>query len=107
MLVAFAITPVVGPDESPDLREYYMSRRGPIFIGMAVFVTMAQIADWVILGIPMGSLGVGFILILLIPALTRNIWVHAVVFIFNLWYLTATAGLIPAPYRLLFNPITI
>ena len=107
VLVAFAITPVVGPDESPDLREYYMSRRGPIFIGMAVFVTMAQIADWVILGIPMGYIGVGFILILLIPALTQNIWVHTAVFIFNLWYLTATAGLIPAPYRLLFNPITI
>ena len=31
----------------------------------------------------------------------------ASVVIFNLWYLTATAGLIPAPYRLLFNPITI
>ncbi len=107
VLVAFAITPVVGSDESPDLREYYMSRRGPIFIGMAVFVTMAQIADWVILGIPMGYIGVGFILILLIPALTQNIWVHTAVFIFNLWYLTATAGLIPAPYRLLFNPITI
>ena len=107
VLVAFAITPVVGSDEVPDLREYYMSRRGPIFIGMAVFATMAQIADWVILGIPMGYLGVGFILILLIPAITQNIWVHTAVFIFNLWYLTATAGLIPAPYRLLFNPITI
>lgn len=107
VLVAFAITPVVGSDESPDLREYYMSRRGPIFIGMAIFATMAQIADWVILGIPMSAIGVGFILILLIPAITQNIWVHAAVFIFNLWYLTATAGLIPAPYRLLFNPITI
>ncbi len=107
VLVAFAITPVVGSDENPDLREYYMSRRGPIFFGMAIFVTMAQIADWVILGTPMGAIGVSFILILLIPALTQNIWVHTAVFIFNLWYLTATAGLIPAPYRLLFNPITI
>ena len=84
-----------------------MSRRGPIFIGMAIFVTMAQIADWVILGTPMGAIGVSFILILLIPALTQNIWAHTAVFIFNLWYLTATAGLIPDPYRLLFNPITI
>lgn len=107
VLVAFAITPVVGSGEKLDLREYYMSRRGPIFFGMAAFVTGAQLADWIILGIPMNIIGVGFILILLIPALTQNIWAHAAVLFFNLWYLTATAGLIPAPYRLLFNPITI
>ena len=37
-----------------------------------------------------------------------QVWflIFPTVFIFNLWYLTATAGLIPDPYRLLFNPIT-
>ena len=107
VLVAFAITPNVAPAESLDLREYYMSRRGPIFFGMAAFVAMAQLADFVILDLEISFLGVGFIAIMLIPALTQNIWVHGVILHFNLFYLSVTAGLVPAPYRLLFNPIVL
>lgn len=95
VLVAFAITPDVAPQERVDLREYYMSRRGPIFYGLAVFVFMAQLADKIILDLPFNLAGVSLILTLLIPALTQRIWAHTAVLIFNLWVLISTAGLVP------------
>ncbi len=91
VLVAFAITPDVEPDENLDLRDYYMSRRGPIFYGLAVFVAMAQLADFVILGntytTPGWIVGIGLIVILFIPALSTRVRDHTVVLLLNLVYL--------------------
>lgn len=93
VLVAFAITPDVDPKENLDLRKYYISRRGPIFYGMAVFVAMAQLADIVILGTRynffFAAVGLGLVFILLIPAWTTKIWIHSAVLLINLWFLVS------------------
>jgi len=97
VLVAFAITPDVDPDVGPDsqlnLREYYMSRRGPIFFGMSVFVGLAVLADWIILQLTFepAELVIVFtlVIILVIPAITRNIWIHGLVMLLNLAFLLA------------------
>lgn len=63
VLVSYAITPDIKPDDDQDLREYYMARRGPIFLGLTAFVTMAQIAEVVILGAGFSPIGTGLIVI--------------------------------------------
>ena len=97
VLVSFAITPDADPDVTADselnLREYYMSRRGPIFYGMSVFIAMATLADRIILQeiLPITNLILVLFLIVLMvfPALTRSIWVHAVVMLVNLIFVLA------------------
>ena len=42
VLVSYAITPDIDPDTNLDLRDYYLSRRTPIFIGLAAFIATAQ-----------------------------------------------------------------
>ena len=91
VLVSYAITPDIKPDDDQDLREYYMARRGPIFLGLTAFVTMAQIADVVILGTGFSPIGTGLIAILLIPAFTTNIWAHSAVMLINAYVLFGTA----------------
>jgi len=91
VLVAYAITPNIDPDQELRLRDYYMSRRGPIFIGLAVFVTMAQMADLVILGSGFGNIGLYLIAILLIPAFSTSVLLHAAVLIPNLYFLLLNA----------------
>jgi len=91
VLVAYAITPNVGPDEELMLRDYYMSRRGPIFIGLAVFVAMAQLADLVILGTGFGNVGLYLIVVLLLPAFFQSVPIHVAVMISNLYFLLLNA----------------
>lgn len=96
VLVSFAITPSADPEGSLDFREYYLSRRGPIFVGLAMFVFMANLADWVILGIAMNIISVFFVVIMLVPAFTKNITAHTLVMLFNLTYLVANGlGYLP------------
>ena len=91
VLVAYAITPNVSPDEQLQLRDYYLSRRGPIFYGMAVFVAMALLADWVIMGVGPGMIGTMLIVVLLGPALSTKTWVHASIMLINLYILITNA----------------
>ena len=91
VLVSYAITPDIKPDDDQDLREYYMARRGPIFLGLTAFVTMAQIADVVILGAGFSPIGTGLIVILLIPAFTINIWGHSAEMLINAYVLFSNA----------------
>lgn len=90
VLVSFAITPDVRPDELLDLREYYMSRRRPIFYSMAAFIATANIADWVIVSFPANILGMTFtlfVVVMLIPTFTNRIWAHTLALGFHLGYL--------------------
>ena len=95
VLVSFAITPNIGPDESLQLRDYYMSRRAPIFFGLAVFVTTAQLADLVIEGSGYGFTQIGVLLVLTLigPALSTSVWLHTLVMLANLLILIRTAFL--------------
>lgn len=96
VLVSYAITPEVEPDETLDLHDYYMTRRGPIFFGMAAFLGMAQLADVVILGNSISWQGMSMVIITLLPALTLSIPIHTTVMIFNLFILIANGlGLVP------------
>ncbi len=84
VLVSYAITPDVDPDTKLDLRDYYMSRRGPIFIGLAAFLMTAQLADVIIVGIDFNWQGLSLVAIALLPALFKQISIHSTVMIFNL-----------------------
>ena len=108
VLVSYAITPEVDPDAKLDLHDYYMTRRGPIFFGMAAFLGMAQLADMVILGngltwsdftlfnIYENWFGISLVAITLIPALTSSIIIHTCVMALNLFFLLINGiGLIP------------
>lgn len=91
VLVSFAITPDVGPDDNQDLREYYLARRGPIFLGLTVFIFMAQLADLVILGTPFSPIGLSLFVVSIIPAITTNMWAHLLVMLYHLYFLLVTA----------------
>lgn len=95
VLVSFAITPDIEPEGRQDLREYYMARRAPIFLGLTAFFAMAQMADFVILGSGFSLTGFLFIAIMPIPAFTTNIWAHSGIMLFNGYFLIAGA-LIPS-----------
>jgi hypothetical protein len=45
VLVSYAITPDIDPNTSLELRDYYTSRRAPVFIGPPIFLATAQLAD--------------------------------------------------------------
>jgi hypothetical protein len=97
VLVSYAITPDVDPDTSLDLRDYYMSRRAPVFIGLAVFLTTAQLADVIILDISLGWESLSLVIIALLPAFTQRISIHTTVMVFNLYFILANGfGLNPA-----------
>ena len=91
VLVSFAITPNIGPDEDLQLRDYYMSRRAPIFLGLAVFVATAQLADLVIEGAGFSQIGVLLVLTLIGPALSTSMWLHSLVMLTNLLVLVRNA----------------
>ncbi len=91
VLVAFAITPRVSPDEELRLRDYYLSRRAPIFIGLAIFVATAQLADVIILNDGFSVPGVLLIVILLGPAFSTIIWLHWLIMLTNLYFLLVNA----------------
>ncbi|MFT6095083.1 MAG: hypothetical protein ACJA2Q_002993 [Pseudohongiellaceae bacterium] len=95
VLVSYAITPDIKPDDNQDLREYYMARRGPIFLGLTAFVTMAQIADFVILGAGFSIIGTMLIIITPLPAFTTKIWAHSSVMLVN-GYLLIVGAIIPS-----------
>ena len=84
VLVSFAITPNIGPDDDLQLRDYYMSRRAPIFLGLAVFVATAQLADLVIEGTGFSQIGILLIISLLGPAFSTSVWVHSLVMLANI-----------------------
>lgn len=86
VLVSYAITPDVDPDTSLDLRDYYMSRQGPIFIGLAAFLLTAQLADTIILNTGFNWLGLSLVAVALLPAFMRHISVHIAVMSFNLLF---------------------
>ena len=84
VLVSYAITPDVDPDTNLDLRDYYMSRRTPIFIGFAAFLATAQLADVIILRVGLNWVGVSLVAIGLLPAVIKRISIHTAVMVFNL-----------------------
>lgn len=85
VLVSYAITPDIDPDTNLDLRDYYLSRRAPIFIGLAAFLATAQVADVIILRIGLGWISFALVLVSLLPAFTKRISIHAAVMLFNLY----------------------
>lgn len=96
VLVSYAITPDVDPDTNLDLRDYYMSRRAPIFIGFSAFLATAQLADVIILRVGFNWVGITLIVIGLLPAITRRISIHTTVMIFNLYIVLSNGfGLSP------------
>lgn len=97
VLVSYAITPDIDPDTNLDLRDYYMSRRAPIFIGLAAFLATAQIADVIILGTNLSWTSFALVIISLLPAFTQRISIHSTVMIFNLYVVLSNGfGLTPA-----------
>ena len=97
VLVSYAITPDVDPDTRLDLRDYYMSRRAPVFIGLAAFVATAQLADVIILGSKLDWISFSFVIIALLPAFTQRISIHTSVMVFNLYFILANGfGFNPA-----------
>jgi len=97
VLVSYAITPDIDPDTNLDLRDYYMSRRTPIFIGLAAFLATAQIADVIILGINLSWISFALVIISLLPAFTKQIGIHTAVMVFNLYVVLSNGfGLTPA-----------
>jgi hypothetical protein len=68
-----------------------MSRRAPIFLGLAIFVTTAQLADLVIQGSGFSLIGVSLIGSLIIPALSTAVWMHFAVMLYNLYFLVQVA----------------
>ncbi len=96
VLVSYAITPDVDPDTSLDLRDYYMSRRGPIFFGLAAFILTAQLADTIILNFGFNWIGLSLVAIAVLPALTKHISIHTAVMVFNLIFVLINGfGLAP------------
>lgn len=95
VLVSYAITPDIGPDENQDLREYYMARRGPIFLGLTAFVAMAQIADFVILGTGFSPVGTMLVVLMPLTAFTTKTWAHCSLMLVNGYFLIALA-LVPS-----------
>lgn len=93
VLVSFAITPDVEPEASLNLREYYMSRRTPIFFGLAIFVFTALLADLVIEGSGFTLPGILLIVTLIGPALSTEVWLHTAVMLVNLLLLVRNAFL--------------
>ncbi|MEX0964768.1 MAG: hypothetical protein WDZ52_12085 [Pseudohongiellaceae bacterium] len=97
VLVSYAITPDIDPDSNLNLRDYYMSRRAPIFIGLGAFLTTAQLADVIILDIDIGWGNFAIVIIGLLPAFTQRLSIHITVMIFNLYIVLANGfGLTPA-----------
>ena len=95
--MSYAITPDIDPDTNLDLRDYYMSRRTPIFIGLAAFIATAQLADVVIQGIDLPWLGLLLVAIAALPAFTKKISLHTAVMLFNLIFVLINGfGLSPA-----------
>ena len=97
VLVSYAITPDIDPETSLDLRDYYMSRRAPVFIGFAAFLATSQLADVIILETSLTWwLSLPLVVIGLLPAFTQRISIHSSVMIFNLGLVLANGfGLIP------------
>lgn len=93
VLVSFAITPDVSPDDNLQLRDYYMTRRMPIFLGLAIFVATAQLADLIIEGTGFSLPGVLLMVSLIGPAFSRAIWLHTGVMAVNLLLLVRNAFL--------------
>lgn len=97
VLVSYAITPDVDPDMNLDLRDYYLSRRGPVFIGLAAFLATAQLADVIILGINLFWTSFALVIVGLLPAFTKRISIHTAVLVFNLYIVLSNGfGLNPA-----------
>jgi len=82
---SYAITPDIDPYTNLDRRDYYLSRRAPIFIGLAAFLATAQLADVIILNISLSWFSFALVLIGLLPAFTKQISIHSAVMVFNLF----------------------
>ncbi|MBL4573984.1 MAG: hypothetical protein JKY86_13055 [Gammaproteobacteria bacterium] len=97
VLVSYAITPDIDPDINLDLRDYYMSRRAPVFIGLAAFLATAQLADVIILGTNLNWISFVIVAIGILPAFTPRVSIHSVVMVFNLYIVLSNGfGLTPA-----------
>ena len=77
VLVTFAITPVVPMQGQLNMRSYYMSKRKPIFVTAAIAGLMSQLADYVIAGYAVPLWVLGGIVLVVAPAFTKALWVHA------------------------------
>lgn len=92
VLVAFALSPGIDGAGKLIVREYYLAKRRPIFLGFAVFIAMAWVADFAItknLSIADSSSTVGLIVVFVILAFTAKIWVHTVLMILVALFLSA------------------
>lgn len=80
---AFAITPAVPHSGKLNVREYYMAKRLLVFLPLGVFSLFAPLADLVIVGAkaadPELILLFPFTALLLLPAFTTRVWLHALV----------------------------
>ena len=84
VIVAYALSPDIEPDKDLVVREYFLAKRAPIFLGMAGFVIMAYVADIAIMGA--GSLSVielaislTMVISLIVVSQTSNIIVHSII----------------------------
>jgi hypothetical protein len=73
VLVAYAITPDINREEALDLRDYYLSRRAPIFLGLSAFFASGQMT-FILIVVIMAAL----------PAFTQRVSIHAVIMSINL-----------------------
>ena len=103
VLVSYAITPDIDPDSNLDLRDYYLSRRTPIFIGLAAFIATAQLADVVIQGIDLPWLGLLLVAVAALPAFTKKISLHTTVMLFNLIFVLINGFGLSPPSNGLIN----
>ena len=79
VVVAFALSPNTEGVGELVVREYYLAKRRPIFLGFAAFIAMAWVADFAItkkLLYSDSSFSVGLIVVFVLLAFSSRIWVH-------------------------------
>jgi hypothetical protein len=84
VLVAYAITPDINREEALDLRDYYLSRRAPIFLGLSAFFASGQMTFILILGTDFRLESSIVVIMAALPAFTQRVSIHAVIMSINL-----------------------
>jgi hypothetical protein len=82
VLAAYAITPDVPLTGTLDMREYYITKRAPIFLPLAAFLVATNVSDIVIAGADKVEFRLGMLAgpaLLVSLAVTKRIWVHGAV----------------------------
>ena len=92
VVVAFALSPGTEGVGVLVVREYYLAKRRPIFLGFAVFIAMAWVADFAIttkLLIADSSSTVGLMVVFVILAFSSKIWVHTILLVLVALFVSA------------------